>query len=180
MISHAEHLFTYSLPFLCLPLKCLIYVVWDVYRGAWPMGRAQRTIYKSHFSPLPCAVKDWAPAIKLDSKPFVLRRLCLLDANLDNLWEVGILVGKMSPSDYLVGQSVGTLFWLMESMWESPASFGWCHPWAGGPGLLKKASKVILRSKPGSSFLCGLCVSSCLQTPTLSSGLNSLSDRLWS
>jgi hypothetical protein len=40
-------------------------------------------------------------------------------------------------------------------------------PGLGGPGLYKKAAEKAMKSKPVSSTLHGLCISSCLQAPAL-------------
>lgn len=55
-------------------------------------------------------------------------------------------------------------------MWESPAHWAWCHPWAGGPGRYKKSSWIPEpRNKPVSSVPNGLCFNSCLLPSTLTS-----------
>lgn len=35
-------------------------------------------------------------------------------------------------------------------MWEVPVHCGWCHAWAGGPGVYKKAGEQTMRNKSDS------------------------------
>jgi hypothetical protein len=74
----------------------------------------------------------------------------------------GNSVEKMVPSYWLVDRPVGHLLdgWLM---WKASAHCGQCHPWAGGPGCVRK-----LWNKPISS-MAGFCFSSCLPVPALAS-----------
>ena len=55
----------------------------------------------------------------------------------------------MPPSDCPVGMYEVHLpgWWLM---WEGPVHCGWCHQWAGGPGVYKKASEQTMRNKSDS------------------------------
>jgi len=52
-------------------------------------------------------------------------------------------------------------------MGEGPAHCRRCHPWAGGPGSIRKQAEQAMGSKPVSSTLHGLCISSCLQVAAL-------------
>lgn len=68
------------------------------------------------------------------------------DTSLGDLWR-GTFFGKVPPSDLPVGKSAGAFPWLSIDVEESPAHCEWGHPWAGGPGLCKKASWAYFREQ---------------------------------
>lgn len=88
------------------------------------------------------------------------------------LWEEGSSIEKRPPSERSVDKSTGNFLghWLMG---EGSAHCEWCHPWACGCGLFKKAGRVgeTCRESQQAALHHGFCSSSCLQVPSLPDGL---------
>jgi hypothetical protein len=69
---------------------------------------------------------------------FVLFSSCQLD-KIGVIWEEK-RVDKVPSLDWPVDTGLWAIFFINDLMWKGPAYCGWCHPWADGSGLYKKAS----------------------------------------
>lgn len=94
--------------------------------------------------------KEWDPSYIVDFHPFpwchcrasldcMPVRFCLLGIDYSHLGR-GSIKWRNASISMACGLICGLLSWLMMTG-GGPAYCGWCHPWAGGPGLQEKAGQ---------------------------------------